>query len=121
MPEPTSPPKAPVTAAPAKATAKPKGKIMLPDELLIHRKPVQEHSGEEYEADAVTMFNEKNQEAYQRDVENAKARGVNANLIPKPKTYGAADVFASRLIKDEVNGDRVGIVLTDSKKFYYQL
>lgn len=116
----SSEPAQPAPAAASKA-AKPKGKIMLPDEMLIHRKPAQERTGSEYEADAVAIFNEKNQEEYKSEVEKAKARGINVNLIPRPRTYGPADVFSSKLIKDEVNGDRVGIVLTDSKKFYYQL
>lgn len=104
-----------------KARAKAKGKIMMADEMLTHRKPVQERSGKEYEQDALDMFNEKAQADYQAAVENAKARGVNPNFVAKPKTYGSADVFSSKLVKDEVNGNRVGIVLNDSKKFYYQL
>jgi hypothetical protein len=82
---------------------------------------VQERTGSEYEADAVAVFNEMNLARYNAEVEAAKGRGVNPNLIGKPRSYSAADVFASKLIKDEVNGDRIGIVLTDSKKFYYQL
>src|SRR5574342_120656 len=107
------------SSAPTKA--KSKGSILLADEMLIHRKPVQERSGAAWESVALEMFNEKTQADYVTIVEDAKRRGINPNMMPKPKLYTPENIFASKLIKDEVAGDRVGIVLTDSKKFYYKL
>lgn len=116
----SSEPAQPAPAAASKA-AKPRGKVVLPDEMLIHRKPAQERTGAEYEQDALEMFNEKAQGEYAAAMEEAKRRGMNPNLVPKPKIYGLANIFSSKLIKDDVRGTRIGIVLDDAKKFYYQL
>lgn len=108
----------PNEAAPAK---KAPGKLLLPDEILLNRKPMQERSGKAHEAAAIEVYNERLSGDYAAALKDAERRGIPANKVPKPKTYTVNDVFASVVVIDPVNGDRVGIVTTDGKKFYLQL
>lgn len=111
-------------ADPAQDEEKPKrpaGKLLLPDELLLNRKPVQERGGKAYEAAAMEVYNKRLSDDYTAALKHAEGRGIPASKVPKPKTYTVDDVFASVIVKDEVNGNRVGIVTQDGKKFYLQL